>query len=146
MQSTFLTVSVKRVHGNPSALYPGLIYRCLQWRQHRVRSFSSIHQRSEDQQSCPLKSASRLLFRGLLTILPISVEPRAHAKSISLHPPRLNSFEEVPVPPSSWRTSTGPATASPVRRETITDWVYISIVSICERVWWDVKESIKLCR
>jgi hypothetical protein len=57
-------------------------------------------------------------------MLPISVEPRAHAKRISLHPPWLNSLDEVPVP-SSWRTWTGPAAASPAKIVRRTALVYM---------------------
>lgn len=58
-------------------------------------------------------------------MLPISVEPRAHAKRISLHPPLLNSLEVVRVPPKSWRTSTGEAAERPARAAINTDLVYI---------------------
>jgi hypothetical protein len=52
------------------------------------------------------------------TMLPISVEPRAHAKRMSLHPPRENSEEEVPVPPRSWRVSMGLAAVRAARAVT----------------------------
>ena len=60
--------------------------------------------------------------------MPISVEPRAHAKRMSLHPPRENSEEEVPVPPRSWRTSTGFAAARAARAVTRTEvWKYMVV-------------------
>jgi hypothetical protein len=59
-------------------------------------------------------------------MLPISVEPRAHAKSTSLHPPVENSLEVLPVPPMpprSWRDSMGLAVPKLARAATRSeDW------------------------
>lgn len=59
-------------------------------------------------------------------MLPISVEPRAHAKSTSLQPPVENSLEVLPVPPMpprSWRDSMGLAAARLARAATRNeDW------------------------
>lgn len=50
------------------------------------------------------------------TMLPASVDPRAQANKMSLHPPRENSFDVVPVlPRPNWRFSIGPAAARPAR-------------------------------
>jgi hypothetical protein len=61
------------------------------------------------------------------TMLPISVDPRAQANKMSLHPPVENSFDVVPVPPRpSWRTSIGPAAAKLARAlMRIEDWKYM---------------------
>lgn len=49
----------------------------------------------------------RIHAQDVQTMLPGSVDPRAHANRMSLHPPLENSFAIIPV----WRISTGAALA-----------------------------------
>jgi hypothetical protein len=78
-------------------------------------------------------------YKGL-TMLPTSVEPRAQAKRMGLHPPpirRENSFEVVPV----WRTSMGPAAT------TLSRAAVMKVVLTILAVWWTsqrlVDEAVK---
>jgi hypothetical protein len=66
--------------------------------------------------------------KSTITIFPISVEPRAQANRMGLHPPWENSFEVVPV----WRISMGVASARP--RRTVNATVVKSIVPILSRL------------
>lgn len=52
-----------------------------------------------------------------LTMLPISVEPRAKKKIISRQPPWVNSFSVVPTRSKICLVSIGPAAASAARAE-----------------------------
>ena len=59
----------------------------------------------------------------VLTMFPASVDPRANANMVSLHPPRENSLEVVRV----WRISIAAELARPTRRAEVKTLAYMMI-------------------
>ena len=104
--------------------------RCLQLQLCLHQRHASVLRQLEGQRCCPtdagLAEEVKCCMNKTLTMFPISVDPRAKKKMISLQPPLVNSFAVMPTL-VDWRTSTasGLAAAMPASKETRKELVFM---------------------